>query len=69
MRQETMPGIIGIYDLFSNFLREFKLALVIKESQATVKDISFAETVGVNRSVRVKIFHKKEQALHWLEAQ
>ena len=66
-RQETMPSTVGIYDLFSTFPRKFKLAMLIEESQATKKDISFAETVGSNRAVQVKIFHEKEQALHWLD--
>jgi len=66
-RQETMPDTLDIFDLFSTFPREFKLALLIVESQATAEDISFGETVGVNRGVLVKIFYDEEQALQWLE--
>ena len=40
---------------------------MIQQSQMTVEDISFAETVGVNRGVKIKIFHEKEQALQWLD--
>ena len=66
-KQEKMPTITDIFDLFSTFPREFRLAMLIQESQVTAEDISFTETVGVNRGVRVKIFHEKEQAMHWLD--
>jgi ethanolamine utilization protein EutP (predicted NTPase) len=65
-KQETMPSTYGIFDLFSTFPREFRLALLTQQSQATAEDISFVETVGVNHGVQVKIFHEEEQALQWM---
>jgi hypothetical protein len=67
-KQETMPSTIDTFELFSTFSLEFKLALLIEQSQMTAEDITFAETVGVNRGVRVKIFHEKKQALQWLDS-
>lgn len=66
-RQETMPSTIGIFDIFSTFSQEYKLAMLIRESQATAADISFVETVVLNRGVQVKIFYEKKQALQWLD--
>lgn len=63
---ETMPSISGIYELFSNLSREIRLAVLAHESQTTANDISFVETVGINRGVRVKIFKQKDKALQWL---
>ncbi len=66
--QETMPDTIGIFDLFSTFPREFRLALLVQKSQATAEDIRFLETVGVNRGILVQIFHEGEKALQWLNS-
>ncbi len=66
-RQETMPSTIGIFELFSTFPREFMLALLIQPSQATAEDISFAETVGLNRGIQVKVFYEQGHALQWLD--
>ena len=66
-QQKTMPSTIGIYELFSTFPPELRLALLTQKSQATAEDLLFAETVGMNRGVRVKIFHEKEAALQWLD--
>jgi len=38
----------------------------MQKNQVTASDVSFAETIGVNRSLGVKIFHKREQAMQWL---
>lgn len=62
-----MPGTISIFDLFSTFPRDFRLALLVDVSQVTKKDISFVETIGMNRGVMVRIYYEKEQALQWLE--
>ena len=64
-KQENMPGTVQIYDLFRSFPREFKLALLMQEPQATERDIAFAETVASNRGAQVKIFYEKERALAW----
>ena len=64
--QETMPSITDVYTIFSNFPREFKIALLVQESQKTQYENSFGETVGKNRGLRVQIFLEKEQAHQWL---
>ena len=65
-KQEVMPDTMGIFDLFSTFPNEFTLALLVERSQATERDISFAETVGANRGVRVRMFYEIEPARQWL---
>ena len=66
--QVSMPDSSGIFELFSTFPREFRLALLVVESQATEEDISFGETVGGNRGVLVKRFYDEEQAVQWLNS-
>jgi hypothetical protein len=66
-RQDKMPSTFDIYELFSTYPREIRLAVLIQLSQATADDITFGETVGVNRGVRMKTFCEKKQALKWLD--
>lgn len=65
--QDAMPSTIDIFDLFSKFPREFKTAMVLDRNQKTERDLSFAETVGMNRGVPVRIFYDGELALEWLD--
>jgi hypothetical protein len=64
--QEAMASTAEIFELFSSFPREFVLAMIAEQSQVTAKDIAFAETVGVNRGLMMKVFHEEEKALEWL---
>ena len=66
-KQDAMPSTIDIFNLFSNFPREFRTAIVLNKNQKTEKDLSFAKTVGVNRCVLIKIFYDRELALQWLD--
>ena len=63
---ETMPNTLAIYDVFSTMPGEFKIAMLVQESQATAREFSFGETVASNRGLRVKIFNEKDRALEWL---
>jgi len=67
-KQKQMPSISEILDLFSNFPRDFKLALFVVKSQDTEKYVSFAKTVGASQGNRVKIFYDKGQARQWLNS-
>jgi hypothetical protein len=66
-KQDAMPNSFDIFDLFSSFPREFRTAMVLKKNQKTEKDLIFAETVGENRGVLIKIFYDRKPALQWLE--
>lgn len=68
-KQNSMPSTTSIFQLFSNFPREFRTAMVLDKNQKTKKDLSFAEDVGVNRGVIMKIFYDRELALQWLAEQ
>jgi hypothetical protein len=65
--QKSMASTPEIFKLFSDFPREFILAMITEQSQVTAKDIAFAETVGVNRGRMMKVFHSEEEALLWLK--
>lgn len=66
-RQEKMPGTVGIFKLFSSMPLTITFVLLVKEKQLTEEDLLFAETVAVNRGVRMKIFYDKEKGLEWLK--
>lgn len=66
-KQDTMPSTLAIFDLYSTFPQEFRIAILIQKSQVTAEDISSAETVAVNRGVLMKVFCEKEPALQWLD--
>jgi hypothetical protein len=66
-KQESLPTTIDIFDLFSTFPREFKLAILVKQSQITEEDLDFIETIAVNRAIRMKIFSERDVALEWLD--
>jgi len=65
-KQEKMPDTISIFQLFSNFPKEFMCALLLNRYQDTEDDLSFVENVGANRGVRLQLFYDKEKALEWL---
>ena len=65
-KQEAMPCTIDIFELFSTLPREFKVALLVEQTQATARDIRFVETVCINRNTLTKIFQEEEQAVQWL---
>lgn len=64
--QEEMPSTTEIYELFSEFPRRTRTALLSDESQPTSEDLAFVESVSVNRGTQMKVFFKKEEALAWL---
>lgn len=64
--QATMPSTTEIYELFSEFPRRTRTALLTDESQPTAEDVAFVESVSINRGTQMKIFFKKDEALAWL---
>jgi len=64
--QISMPSTSDIFDLFSNFSSVFRVAMLVKKNQMTIKDIQFVETIVQNRSKNVKMFDQKNIALEWL---
>jgi hypothetical protein len=67
-RQASMPMATEAFEIFSNWPPELKLAFLTRPQQPTEEDIIFAETVGVNRSGRMKIFQDQSAAIEWLNA-
>lgn len=65
-KQETMPTTGEIYELFTAFPTEYKMALLIDESQKTAEDISLVETVTVNRAIDARLFTDRAEAIAWL---
>ncbi len=64
--QEAMPSVTGIFELFSQFPRDLKVALLVDRDQPTSRDNAFVETVSVNRGARIRTFSSREDALSWL---
>ena len=68
-RQQTrMPNTMEIIELFSKFPDNLKVAVWVSETQPTVKDEAFLETVAINRFFKFRMFFSEEQALAWLNA-
>jgi hypothetical protein len=65
-RLQSAPGTLDIFEFCSTSSRDFKIALLVTDSNGINKDIAFAETVGVNRGQRVKMFWDREEARRWL---
>jgi hypothetical protein len=65
-KQEMMPTTGEIYELFSSFPPEFKMALLIDETQATANDVSLVEAVTVNRAIATRLFSDRDEAIAWL---
>lgn len=65
-RQTTLPSITELHQIFSLLPPNFRVALLIEESQGTASDNRFIETVCLNRGVFIKIFHERQQATCWL---
>lgn len=63
--QESMPSIVDIYELFSNHPGGLRVA-VVGTKQPTAGDIQFAETVAVNRGIRIKVFPSRADTEKWL---
>ena len=65
-RLRSLPHTMDIFEVCSTYSRDFKIALLVTASNPINKDLAFAETVGVNRGQRVKMFRDQEEARRWL---
>jgi len=61
---EVAPSILDIFDFGQNWLDNIKTAILVGEQ--THEDVRFVETVAVNRSKQMQIFHDEDEALLWL---
>jgi hypothetical protein len=64
--QDTMPGAHQLLPMFADFPRNLRLALLVKQTQDTKKDVEFARNVGFTKGVDVKLFSDRQKALAWL---
>ena len=65
---ESMPSTIDLLEIFSAYPRDLKTALLVDKFQATVDDVEFVETVGVNRGKNMQMHYDREKALRWLNS-
>ncbi|MFC1878428.1 hypothetical protein ACFLZW_00805 [Chloroflexota bacterium] len=65
--QKDLPGTVGIYSIFSEFPRGFKVALLADQRQRTTRDLYFAVTEAKNRGFMLLIFYTRDKALEWLK--
>jgi len=66
-KQITLPPTSNIFELFSSFPSDFKVAMLIDKDQITFKDVQFIETTAQNRSINIKTFEQKDSAVVWLQ--
>ena len=65
-QQERMPNTADVYDVFSQYPRGFKTAILVNQDQDTQDDLEFAETVSRNRGIQIEIFFDRANAIQWL---
>ena len=63
-----IPGIVDIFQFFSDFPKELTIALVIPQDSFTKDTFSFGENVAVNRGKNVKLFFDLNDAKEWLKS-
>ncbi len=64
--QEKMPSIMDVFDYAEKLPQTFRFAIVVSEKQPTINNHNFIETVAVNRSINMKDFFSREEAVEWL---
>lgn len=64
--QTSMPNTVDIFDLFSTFPPELRVALLARKGQITENDLAFTELVAKNRALQISVFSDKNKALKWL---
>ena len=62
----TAPTLSETFQRFASFPRQYKQAVVMKQSQPTAEDARFIETVAYNRGILIRVFETREAALTWL---
>lgn len=65
-RQTSMPGTVDIFELFSRFPPELRVALLALDDQVTLSDLAFTELVAKNRALQIRVFYSKKDAMKWL---
>jgi len=66
-KQESMPGTLDIFEIFSKIPDKTWIALIKNKHQATWPDIRFSETVAFNRGLyNLRVFDYKSDAIDWL---
>ena len=64
--EERLIDTLDMYDIFTHFPSELRVALLAEESQKTFKDVSFVETIAQNRGFKIKKFLSKDAGMEWL---
>ena len=63
---KSAPDSIDIFDAIATQARDFKIAIVVTPSNLMTEDMYFAETVGSNRGIIIKVFTDENEARQWL---
>ncbi len=63
---EKAPSTADSFEVWSEFPREFRHAIVLRVSDPTGENASFIENVGVNRGQNMRVFETREDAIRWL---
>jgi hypothetical protein len=65
-RLESAPSIIDIFEIIASLPPGFKIAVLITPSSPIMREVNFAETVGLNRGTIIKVCLDKNEARQWL---
>ena len=63
---EQAPSATDTFEVWSEFPREFRHAIVLRQTDPVGHDGSFIENVGVNRGQNIRVFETREDAVRWL---
>lgn len=62
--QETVPPVAEIFEFGETWPDALSMAILVGEN--TLDDVRLLETIGQNRSKRIRIFYEPAEALDWL---
>lgn len=63
---EAAPGTLDTFEIFANYPKGIKQAVLLHRSQPTGKDAEFIENVSLNRGRSTRVFDTRDEALEWL---
>lgn len=64
---EQIPATFSLFGFMSSLPRNIAYAMYSKFDHRNKEDLKFAETVSVNRGIRVSHFTVREEAITWLK--
>lgn len=64
---EKIPATFSLFGFMSSLPRNISYAMYSKIDHRNTQELKFAETVSVNRGIRVSHFTDRQEAIAWLK--